>query len=298
MKKLLAVILSVICLFSCMGPTAFAIGDIVGGVLGDDIGGILGGEDEPIVYGITYEMEFFSDVTLIYQPMATLSFSNPGTYIVSKDTPIAIDHEFICWDDGKGNYYYAGDSLYVDGQITLYAVWKEKTDKDAKIIRIIKATMEALKRIFQKFLGIFDSSVEFYENYHNSITETPDEITLELPVAYAVYEKGRIKVCIDPQSLNLPICIPVGDIKVKVNEAEIDQTFYFSEMLDGEGRNILLIDIGEIAAPATISFTLPEKMLDGTNEIKGYKEVEGKWVYQTMTQIQSTTAYEVVITVE
>ncbi len=296
MKKLLAVILSVICLFSCVG-TASATGNIVGDVV-DNAFDLGIEQDDPIAYGIIYEMQIFAGVTLIYKPMASLSFSNPGTYIITKDSPIAVNHDFVCWEDDRGNFYYEGDSIYVDGQITLYAVWKEKEDNDGKLIRIIKATMEALKRIFQKFLGIFDSSVEFYEDYHSNIKETPDETTFDLPVKYAIYEDGRIKVCIDSPSLNLPVNISDGEIQVKVNDSETTEIFYFSEMLDGNKCNILLIDIGEVTAPATITFTLPAEILSGTNDVKGYKDVEGKWVYQTITQSQSTNAYEAVITVE
>lgn len=165
MKKLLAVILSVICLFSCFAPAASAAsGGILGEVASDFFERILGEEleqDSTIGYGVIYDLDPLSGVSVVYKPSPSVSFENPGIYIITDDTPLSIDYEFVHWEDSKGNRYDAGDKIYVDGVITLTAVWVKKTDNDMRVARIIKTTLEAFKRFLGKIFGLLDTVVNF-----------------------------------------------------------------------------------------------------------------------------------------
>ncbi|MGN1418291.1 MAG: hypothetical protein ACI4W6_03075, partial [Acutalibacteraceae bacterium] len=122
MKKILAVILSALCLFSVCSSAVFA-GSF------DEISSMFSSANaEDQLYCITYQKETLSDVSMMYKPNPSASFGGPGYVTVTSDTPIAVDHEFICWKDKSGNLYYEGDKIYVDGEVTLYAVWEEKKD--------------------------------------------------------------------------------------------------------------------------------------------------------------------------
>ncbi len=165
MKKLLAIILSAVCIFSCFALPSTAAG---GGVLGEVATEFFEGffdleveEDTPLGYGVIYEMDAFAGVSVVYKPSPTISFKNPGIYTITSDTPLSIDHRFIRWEDTQGNPYYPGDKIYVDGMIYLYPVWVEKDDNDVRVARIIKTTVEAFKRLIGKFFGIIDIVVNF-----------------------------------------------------------------------------------------------------------------------------------------
>lgn len=165
MKKLLAIILSIICAFSCFASVASAAaGSVIGEVAETFLEGMLGmefEEDTPLGYGVIYDTDALSGVSVVYKPKPTLSFENPGIYTITNDTPLSIDYEFICWEDKHGNHYYAGDKIYVDGMIYLTPVWAEKDDGDVRVARIVKTTFEALRRIIASFFGILDTVVNF-----------------------------------------------------------------------------------------------------------------------------------------
>ena len=163
MKKILAVLLCLICLVSSMAVSASAAG------LEDafvSIGAMLGFEpDEPIGYGIKYDSnKTLSGVkSVMYEPAPTIKFSNPGTYTVTKDYPLSVDHTFVCWEDKEtGKKYYPGDKIYIDGELTLYAIWEEKTDNNVRFVRTFLTGFQALKKMFQAFFGVF--KIEFSED--------------------------------------------------------------------------------------------------------------------------------------
>lgn len=167
MKKFIAVLLCVVCLFSSLGVTTFAFSEVL-----SSITSFIGlEEDEPIGYGIIYDSNtFLSGVSVMYEPKPTIKLNNPGTYTVTKDYPLSIDYQFICWQDkDTGKYYYAGDKLYIDGQKTLYAVWEPKTDDHNRVIRTIITAFEALKRTFESFFGFI--KFEFVEDPANKLEE-------------------------------------------------------------------------------------------------------------------------------
>ena len=160
MKKIIAVLLCVVCLFSSMSMATCALDGII-----SNVSGALGLEqDDPIGYGITYDSNaFLSGVSsVMYEPRPTVKLNNPGTYTVTDDFPLAVDYQFVCWKhkDTK-KLYYAGDKIYVDGQITLVAVWEPKTDGRNHVIRVIMTAFETFSRSIKSFLGFFDVEVEY-----------------------------------------------------------------------------------------------------------------------------------------
>ncbi len=162
MKKLLAVLLALICAFSVAALPASAVTiDDLAGMVGDQLGAgdLLGGEDEADVlsYGIHYEMSLLSTVSLYYTPSASITFKTPTYMTITEDTPIALDHDWIAWKDPTTNkLYYPGDVIYVDGKITLEAVWVEKTDNYPGFIRNAIAGLKAFIRVIEKFMGVYE----------------------------------------------------------------------------------------------------------------------------------------------
>ena len=156
MKKILAVLLCLMCLVSSMAVSTSAAGveDIF-----VSIGAMLGMEpDEPIGYGIRYDSnKLLSGVSsVMYEPAPTVKLSNPGTYTVTEDFPLSVDHSFVCWEDKEtGKKYYPGDKIYIDGELTLYAIWEEKTDNNIRPVRVFLTAFQALKKMFQSFFGVF-----------------------------------------------------------------------------------------------------------------------------------------------
>lgn len=170
MKKVLAIILAILCLTSCFGVTSYAgLDEIV-----DGIGGSLGlpeqeeSEDAALSYGIHYDMETLSFIPLMYKPSPTITFKAPVMAKVTTDTPLSVDYEFICWKHAEtGKYYYPGDPIEVTGMVTLYAVFEEKQDGYPQMLRYIITGLECFKRLINKFLGVTggikDADSEYYE---------------------------------------------------------------------------------------------------------------------------------------
>lgn len=156
MKKVIAVILSILCVLTCFAPAVCAIEDP----------GLIGmlEPEEPMIFTLVYKNQTLSGVKMMYQPNPNLSFGGPGYVTVTKDKPIAIDHDFVCWKDEDGKLYYAGDKFYVDGECELYAVWEEKKDNNIKPVRVFICAMLTMKRMFEKILGIFKDYREFTED--------------------------------------------------------------------------------------------------------------------------------------
>lgn len=157
MKKLIAVILSVLCLASCLSVSGYAaVEDVI-----EDFIGVTQEEDivDELSYGIHYELPLLTTVKLMYSPTPTITFKAPTTAKVTTDTPLSVDYEFVCWQHSEtGKYYYPGDEIEVDGVVTLYAVFEEKDDGHPQFIRYILTGLEALKRLILNFLR-FDNAM-------------------------------------------------------------------------------------------------------------------------------------------
>ncbi len=147
MKKIIAVLLSLICLFSIFTFAASAALDSK-----DD--------ESSIMYGIVYVNEA-PGVKIYYQANPSLDFKCEGYVTVTKDTPIAVNHDFVCWKDEDGNLYYEGDVVHVDRLITLYAVWEPKTDSYPEIVRIIRCALLSFERFILQIFGIFKDINDF-----------------------------------------------------------------------------------------------------------------------------------------
>ena len=165
MKKLLSVILAALLVFSVFSVAAAAETTNVFDDLTSE-------KADTELYCIVYTSETLSGVKMMYVPSPTTSFDGPGYAYATKDTPIAIDHNFVCWKDGHGRYYYPGDRVYVNGVVNLYAVWEEKTDNDSHVFRIIKAALASLQRIIEKVFGVFKDFKEFDDAYNETTTTT------------------------------------------------------------------------------------------------------------------------------
>lgn len=158
MKKLLAVLLAVLCAFSALSVCAIDE-DVLGGIIEDQFG-VTPEEDEADVlsYGIHYEMDPLSIVTLFYTPSPSITFNTPTDMTVTEDYPIALDHDWIAWKDPTTNkLYYPGDVIHVDGKVTLVAVWVEKTDNYPAFVRSAIAGLKAFIKLIEKFLGVYEA---------------------------------------------------------------------------------------------------------------------------------------------
>lgn len=157
MKKLLAVLLAVICAFSAFSVSAFDQ-SVLEDILGDYLG-IEKEEDEADIlsHGVHYEMSLLSTETILYKPSPSITFDAPTDMVIKDDYPIAVDHNWVCWKDQKtGKLYYPGDTIHVDGKVTLVAVWEEKTDNYPSFIRMAIAGVQAFIKLIDKFTGVFD----------------------------------------------------------------------------------------------------------------------------------------------
>ena len=208
MKKLISLFLAVILIFSCMAiPTSAAsktgiVGELAleffSRLTGVEIGGE---EEEPTAFGIIYQMDS-GGVAALWTPTPTVNFNGPGTFTITSDVPLAVDYRFLCWEDEDDNRYYPGDPLFVDGQIELYAVWVPKEDNDIRIIRVIKTSMETLNRLFKKFLKVFNTATDSFENFVPTDPATPRYCDVNCTEVY--YEKeGYSTTANDPNDQGL-----------------------------------------------------------------------------------------------
>lgn len=173
MKKIIAIILSLICLASCMAVPASAATDNIVGDFVQDFIGVTEEEDiaDQMNYGIHYEMFPLSPIKLMYKPKPTITFKAPTTAKITLDTPLSVDYDFVCWEDSEtGVLYYPGDEIAVDGIVTLYAVFEEKQDNYSPFIRYIITGLETLKRLIQQFLGITDALEETDKDFYETTT--------------------------------------------------------------------------------------------------------------------------------
>lgn len=278
MKKILAFFLAVMCLFSCVSAPAGAVDDIIGG-----IGGNLGLEpDSPILYGVFYEMETLSDVSIMYTPSPTCSFSSPGTYTITNDTPLSVDYEFVGWQhEDTGKMYYPGDKLYVDGQETLVAVWRPKTDNHIRTTRVFLTAIETLRRTIGAFFGFYKVIDDFKAdlaapkptyNYYSlsdlgvEIVEINDDASYEAdPRTYHLIIKSdkTFETIYETIDINF-----YGDMYTPITGTEYPAFFSITNetvVYDGEKCQVIKISLVDgVPTPATgtrLTITLPKGLL-------------------------------------
>ncbi|MGN0446992.1 MAG: hypothetical protein ACI4GC_00420 [Acutalibacteraceae bacterium] len=159
MKKLIAILLSLVCVLSVSAPAYASNDDVLDNIIGDIVG-IEPEEDvdDKLSYGIHYESATISTESIMYMPSPNITFEVPTEVTVTNDTPIAVDHNWVAWKDAEtGQLYYPGDTIYVTGKVTLIAVWEEKDDNLPSFFRAIVAGLQTLVRLIDKFLGAFDA---------------------------------------------------------------------------------------------------------------------------------------------
>ncbi|MBE6776373.1 MAG: hypothetical protein E7543_09325 [Ruminococcaceae bacterium] len=310
MKKLLAVLLCVICLFSCLAPSAGAAkGGVIGEITVNFFERLLGEEfeqDTSIGYGVIYDTDPLSGVSVVYKPSPSVSFENPGTYTITSDTPLSIDYEFVCWKDSHGNRYDAGDKIYVDGTVTLTAVWVEKNDGDIRVARIIKTTFEAFKRLIGKFFGILDTMVNFEPD-----PTVPGRYDLTLTGIY--YEdtdytktEGDERVLIYIDSFGFKdefMRIDERDGEKDMSTVKIELFTDWDKALDkpinGVAFTGLTYSFSEINGPENEDVIIvPTVLADGTDVVSKYVQsagiTEGQTFYMTVTvESRETTPEEI-----
>lgn len=161
MKKLLAIFLAMICAFSACAVSASAatLEDVLGDIVEDQLGVTQEESDlDAITYGVFFENDSTSSATVLYMPIQTLTFGAPVITTITTDTPVAVDHDWVCWKDkSTGALYYPGDEIEVTGQVRLVAVWQEKTDNYPSFIRMAIAGLQAFIKLIDKFLNAFES---------------------------------------------------------------------------------------------------------------------------------------------
>ena len=137
MKKILAMLLAVVCLFSILtvGLTAAAAG----------------GEADPI-YAIVYSK---GGVPVMYLPAPTFRFDGPGWLTVTEEKPTAVGYDFVCWEDENGNRVYPGDQIYVDKEVKLMPVFAKSTSNDDRTTSTIKAAFQSLIAVFERLFKFF-----------------------------------------------------------------------------------------------------------------------------------------------
>lgn len=148
-KKVLSIFLAIICVFGMFTTGAFAVDEIVGGLLGEDE------EEAALSYGIHYEIDSLSGVSVMYKPSPHITFKTPVKVAVTKDMPLSVDYQCIGWRGEDGKLYYPGDKIVVTGKVVLTAVWEPKQDNDSHVIRTIKTAFQTFIRMIQSALGVF-----------------------------------------------------------------------------------------------------------------------------------------------
>lgn len=159
MKRFLATVLALILAFSACTLAVTAIDEGVLGDIFEDQFDITTEKDEAEVlsYGVHYSSGSLATVTVLYEPTPTITFEVPTDVVITNDTPVAVDHNWVCWKNQEtGELYYPGDTIRVDGKITLVAVWEEKTDNYPGFIRSAIAGVQALLKLVEKFFNFFD----------------------------------------------------------------------------------------------------------------------------------------------
>lgn len=252
MKKITAVLLCVLCIFSSIAMSASAADGIF-----ERITSIIGLEsDETIGYGITYDSNTTASGVsgVMYEPKPTVTIRSKGTYTVTEDIPLAIDYEFVYWvDKDTGKTYRAGDKFYVNGQKTLYAVWVEKNDGRNRVVRVVLTAFETFKRSIQSFLGVFkvevviDPTADLEDN--NRFDAYDYFETTETEVAWWTYDRDtrtfNVKVELAEgvsyyESFSRTEPIFLGGTRNTVSKKDQDGKIYFDvELIDAEKYSAL-----------------------------------------------------------
>ena len=154
MKRILSVLLALLCLCSVMSVVAHADQVDIKDVISDE----LGLECEPEkAYGVVFQS---GDAKVMYSPPTQIQLDGPGYLKLSKDEPIAIGKNFRCWKDDKGNEVWPGQEIYVDRIVYLTASWSVASTKVNAFDTIICA-LKVMVHSFEIAIKVIDTANEF-----------------------------------------------------------------------------------------------------------------------------------------
>ena len=145
MKKILAVLLAVVCLFSVLTVGLSAAAE---------------DEEETIIYSVVYAK---GGVPLMYIPQPTFRYDGPGWVNVTEEKPVAAGYEFLYWIDKDGNRYDPGDQIYVANEVKLTPVFAKINDGENQTTHTIKGAFQALIALFQRLFKFF-RELEIFNN--------------------------------------------------------------------------------------------------------------------------------------
>ena len=154
MKKVISVLLAMLCVFSVVTVFVYADDDPIQ----DKLEEVLDIEiDDTPAYGIVYQK---GDARTMYMPATTVKFGGPGYAKVPNDKPIAIGKKFRCWKDENGKDVFPGDEIYVGTMVYLTASWSNSGTG----VEAIDATIAALNVVVHSIevaLKIIDTAHSF-----------------------------------------------------------------------------------------------------------------------------------------
>ncbi len=154
MKKILSVLLALICLFSV--AAVFASAEEVD--LKDKLYEELGLEvEKDKAYGVVFQQ---GDAQIMYRVPTQVNLDGPGYLKLTKDEPIGVGKKFRCWKDDKGNDVYPGQEILVDRIVYLTADWSTASTKITALDYVI-AALKAMIHSMEVSIKIIDTANEF-----------------------------------------------------------------------------------------------------------------------------------------
>ncbi len=160
-KKILAVLMAILSMVSVFAVSSSAVDY-------DDIT-VPTTAESPAFYTVTFKTD---SVNCLYTPILEFTYDTTGILTISDDIPLSIDYTFKYWYDSNLNVYEPGDTIYIDGDITLTAYWEEKTDDDSDIVRLFSTLFEAVSKYIQKIIGLISFGQDFAATVVTTTTTT------------------------------------------------------------------------------------------------------------------------------
>ena len=151
MKKIISVLLALLCLCLTAAPVAFADNDPIKDAVAEELDIEI---SEPKAYGIIYQK---GDAKTMYMPATTVGLHAPGYVRISKDEPIAIGKKFRCWKDSKGNDVFPGTEIYVDTMVYLTASWANDSTNVTALDTVICA-LKTMIHMLQVSIKVIDTA--------------------------------------------------------------------------------------------------------------------------------------------
>lgn len=153
MKRIIALLLALLCLYTALSVCVYAADDIKD-VLEEQMGLEL--EDEK-AYGVVFQA---GNAKTMYMPATQIGFDCPGYVRISEDYPIAIGKDFRAWKDSNGDDVWPGDSIYVDKIVYLTADWSNASTNVTAFDTVVCALKTMIHSI-QIAIHVINTANEF-----------------------------------------------------------------------------------------------------------------------------------------